>query len=681
MVDCADLLQSTFAHLRGITLEKEKALWNSGITDIDALNNQYFSKQIQLFNDEHEQTKATKLALSDKNADFFATHLPSQELYRIALSYYSDVIFLDIETTGLSKHYSYITIVGWEMGNRYKYFVKGQSPTELLNDLKRAKAIVTFNGSLFDLPFLRKELPEITIPQTHIDLRFFSRRFGYAGGQKIIEKMLNINRPLHVGDVDGKEAVVLWYKYLSGDLPALEKLIQYNYYDIAGMQGIFDAIVKKSIASQWKPITRKPLYSFASHPKDINVNVTQDLYEETKKIIVDRTAEKMGIAPINGEVIRAIGIDLTGSEERATGCCYLENTSATTCLINTDKELLSYVLKHNPTIVSIDSPLSLPKGRNSVFDDDEGRNTYGIMRFCERALKKRGVNVYPSLIKSMQNLTARGIRLAAELRAKGIPVIESFPGAAQDVLRIPRKRTDLFFLKQGLINFGIIGEYQEKSISHDELDAITSALVGLLFWKGRFEALGIEEENYLIIPELKSNAESIWGRRKIVGFSGPIATGKTFASKYLESKGYHYIRFSAVLKELLEQENVPVNRHTLQQLGSEIYQEQKQYWLCKQVAKRIPATGNVVIDGLRHPEDHAFFTEYFGPDFIHIYIDTKMKVRKERYMLENNADEFDHSIKHPSEKDVPMLKKMAHLIKQNNLDAKTFIEKIDQILK
>src|SRR2546426_10850970 len=65
---------------------------------------------------------------------------------------------------------------------------------------------------------------------------------------------------------------------------------------------------------------------------------------------------------------------------------------------------------------------SLPSGRLRVEDSDPGRIAHGIMRHCERALKKRGINVYPCLIRSMQALTARGIAMAAELRRRGIPV-------------------------------------------------------------------------------------------------------------------------------------------------------------------------------------------------------------------------------------------------------------------
>src|SRR5207302_6513839 len=122
-----------------------------------------------------------------------------------------------------------------------------------------------------------------------------------------------------------------------------------------------------------------------------------------------------------------------------------------------------------------------------VTNDEPGRDEFGILRQCERILKRRGVNVYPSLIDSMQNLTARGIRLANALRSMGVPVIESYPGAAQDIMGIPRKRASLEYLKDGLADFGIEGDFITNKVSHDELDAITSAIVGVFFWSGKFE--------------------------------------------------------------------------------------------------------------------------------------------------------------------------------------------------
>ena len=41
-------------------------------------------------------------------------------------------------------------------------------------------------------------------------------------------------------------------------------------------------------------------------------------------------------------------------------------------------------------------------------------------------------------------------------------------------------------------------------LTHDELDAITSAIVGIFFWTGKFEAIGNFDEEYLIIPDLSA---------------------------------------------------------------------------------------------------------------------------------------------------------------------------------
>jgi hypothetical protein len=191
----------------------------------------------------------------------------------------------------------------------------------------------------------------------------------------------------------------------------------------------------------------------------------------------------------------------------------------------------------------------------------------------------------------MQKLTARGIKLADRFRSLGVPVIESFPGAAQDILRIPRKKTDLYFLKKGLLDFGI--EIEKDNICHDELDAITSALVGLFFWQGKFEAVGNEKEDYLIIPELDQVKDG-WGKRRIIGFSGPIATGKTTAATFLKENGFYYVRFSQVLMELLTEQGMEINRKNLQELGNSINQEKGQYWLCNKLAAKISDQKNVV---------------------------------------------------------------------------------------
>lgn len=203
---------------------------------------------------------------------------------------------------------------------------------------------------------------------------------------------------------------------------------------------------------------------------------------------------------------KIIGLDLTGSEKRASGWAFLENGHVITKRIKTDAEIIEKITNLNPSLVSIDCPLSLPKGRINVGDDDPGRYEFGITRECERLLLKRGIRSYPPLIRSMQQLTQRGITLAQRIRNLGFTVIESYPGGAQDILGLPRKQKDLKVLISGLKKFGIQGSYDGPGIVHDEIDAITCSLVGLCYLSGHFEALGNDDEGYLIVPDLKKTA-------------------------------------------------------------------------------------------------------------------------------------------------------------------------------
>ena len=104
----------------------------------------------------------------------------------------------------------------------------------------------------------------------------------------------------------------------------------------------------------------------------------------------------------------------------------------------------------------------------------------------------------------MQNLTLRGIGLARTFRDAGYTVIESYPGAAQDTLEIPRKKINLRQLEKDLMAMGIVPHSEKEPVTHDQLDALTSALVGYFYLSGLYEAIGNEIEGYLILPDLSS---------------------------------------------------------------------------------------------------------------------------------------------------------------------------------
>lgn len=181
---------------------------------------------------------------------------------------------------------------------------------------------------------------------------------------------------------------------------------------------------------------------------------------------------------------RVFGIDLTGSEQKASGVALLDGTNLeTTKRLKTDAEIEAEAINSKAEVVSIDSPLSLPEDSTRIY------------RWCELELKRRGIGVFWCLLPTMRNLTMRGINLAAILRSAGLTVIESYPGAAQDILKIPRKQKGIQLLADALAEFGIKGNLD---VSHDELDAVTAAIVGQYYLRGEYEALGC-----LILPLAK----------------------------------------------------------------------------------------------------------------------------------------------------------------------------------
>ncbi len=91
-----------------------------------------------------------------------------------------------------------------------------------------------------------------------------------------------------------------------------------------------------------------------------------------------------------------IGIDLTGNETKPSGWAVLNGCCAITKQICSDEELIQESLKYNPKVVSIDSPLSYPEGRDCT-DPDCECHKYGITRYCERLLSSFGIGVYPLL--------------------------------------------------------------------------------------------------------------------------------------------------------------------------------------------------------------------------------------------------------------------------------------------
>jgi uncharacterized protein len=194
-----------------------------------------------------------------------------------------------------------------------------------------------------------------------------------------------------------------------------------------------------------------------------------------------------------------VGLDLAGSERRDTGFCIMESTMACrTEVLHSDDEIVSKTVAARPQVVSIDAPLFLPLGRPSL--EVKGPPHF---RECDKELLRMKIKFFPISLGPMRMLTARGMRLRSVFEKQNLEVIESFPGAIQDILGMPRKQAGVAKLEAALRRYG--ARWKARSpLTGDELDGITSALVGLMYVNNDYRAIGDPKEGLMILPAPKS---------------------------------------------------------------------------------------------------------------------------------------------------------------------------------
>ncbi len=235
-----NILQSTYVHIPSIGKTVEKKIWSTGIFTWNEFINQYDDVPLSL------NKKKTILNGIERSMDcldcgdhrFFSTNLPRSEHWRAFYDFSDSVAYVDIETTGLSPNRNHITVIGVYNGKDTKFFIKDDNLEEIVTELNKYKYLVTFNGSRFDLPFIKSEFPELEFDQLHLDLLYPLRRLGLKGGLKKIEQELGISREADTVGIDGFDAVRLWYEHKSGNEDALDLLIKYNREDIINLESI-----------------------------------------------------------------------------------------------------------------------------------------------------------------------------------------------------------------------------------------------------------------------------------------------------------------------------------------------------------------------------------------------------------------------------------------------------------
>lgn len=228
----------------------EKNIWNDGVYDWNSFLERSKIKGLSMHRKVYYNRKilSARKALYNFDSSYFLDLLPQSEMWRLYDFFKEDAIFLDIETTGLSKDFDDITLLGLYNGFNTKIMVKGINLdyNALKKELQKYKLIVTFNGAVFDLPFIEKIYPGLLPTIPNFDVRAITNRLGLIGGLKNIEKALTIKRSHNVEKFYGGDALTLWKMYrATGDEYYLNLLIEYNEYDIINLKIVAEQCVKK----------------------------------------------------------------------------------------------------------------------------------------------------------------------------------------------------------------------------------------------------------------------------------------------------------------------------------------------------------------------------------------------------------------------------------------------------
>jgi hypothetical protein len=149
--------------------------------------------------------------------------------------------YLDIETTSLKAADGDLTVIGLylEDGNEHKIIqlVENKiSSSKLIEVMKKVKVLYTYNGTQFDLPYIKAKLGvDLTKYCIHKDLMYICWQRNLYGGLKEVERKLGIKRKLT--NIDGKTAVQLWrnYKFYK-DRDSLITLLEYNKEDVSNLR-------------------------------------------------------------------------------------------------------------------------------------------------------------------------------------------------------------------------------------------------------------------------------------------------------------------------------------------------------------------------------------------------------------------------------------------------------------
>jgi len=261
------MITATFQIAPGFGARRELRLWQAGVVHWAA----YETSGVRLPRPADAALRAAIDAASAAHAAGdvarLAALLPAGEHWRLFQAFGADAAYLDIETSDDVVGFAGISAIGVLDRRGPRLLLAGRDLHCFPELARRWSLLVTFNGSSFDVPILRRAFPEWEPPRAHIDLRHVLGRLGLVGGLKAIERRvsalhrspaLHLTRPDHLAGLDGGDAGWLFRRGRDGDRAALCRFAEYNLYDVINLRTLtayaYNALV--DVQTKYAPAVR-----------------------------------------------------------------------------------------------------------------------------------------------------------------------------------------------------------------------------------------------------------------------------------------------------------------------------------------------------------------------------------------------------------------------------------------
>jgi len=277
------MLRSTFQLAPGLGEKRELAMWSAGVgcwgddlrrARLPAALDAALSAAIGAARAAHAAGDIARLAAL----------IPAREHWRLFGELAADAAYLDIETSDDAVGLEGISAIG-VLDRRGPRILLAERDLHRFPEVARDWGLlVTFNGGAFELPILRRALPEWQPPPAHMDLRHVLPRLGHAGSLKEIERglsALHLARPPHLAGLQGVAAARLFRQGRDGDRAAYRLFAEYNLYDVIGMRTLaafaYNALLERLVG-------RAP--ALRAHARPVPVPGRGDVLYDVSKLLL-----------------------------------------------------------------------------------------------------------------------------------------------------------------------------------------------------------------------------------------------------------------------------------------------------------------------------------------------------------------------------------------------------------